>query len=117
MSQSKDEANADRFDLKSMPTFKDKPIRLAAPETEDQQVEWPMKVFYKEITTHSEKGDRPDKNNEEEDDCFMWPPESTADILSDEDQLIWLASQTPAMIQKLFPINPKLTRQAVLGRQ
>ena len=88
------EANAaDRFDLKSMPTFKDKPInQLTAEALEKVDHEWPMKVFYKEIKSNSENGDGQEK------DCFMWPPESTADVLSDEEQLIWLASQTPAMI-------------------
>ena len=46
---------AQQLDLKSMPTFRDKP-RIVNQEEEEQQVkEWPLKVAYKDIVPKQKK--------------------------------------------------------------
>ena len=83
-----------------MPTFKDKPIlaklkEIGSASLEVEKVDMPLKVMYKDVYPdgHMERSDAGFRQEQrEDDDCFMWPPESTADVLSDEDQLIWLAT-------------------------
>ena len=93
------------IDLKSMPTFRDKPIKQ---ETQILSKEWPLKIPFSDIPLIEFS------NEATSEDYFVWPPSSMEDCLANEDILVWLACQTPATIQQLFPVNPKLTRETVL---
>lgn len=91
------------IDLKSMPTFRDKPIKQDSQS--NALLEWPMRVAYADVPM------REITNDTTQEDCFVWPPASMSDCLADEDMLVWLACQTPDTMQSLFPLNPKLTRE------
>lgn len=91
------------IDLKSMPTFRDKPIK------QDSQSnilsDLPMRVAYADVPM------REFANDTTQEDCFVWPPAKMSDCLADEDMLVWLACQTPETVQQLFPVNQNLSRE------
>ena len=77
------------IDLKSMPTFKDKPLLQKAasidsiPEAKEaQDASLPFKVHYKDIP-YENAGQAMEEEATTE-DCFEWPPASIFDPLADE---------------------------------
>lgn len=81
------------IDLKSMPTFKDKPLTGVAPDTLDQST-LPITVFYKDIpnmfgmSSGEELASTDNQESDTQSGKFEWP---TVQPATDPRQLIWLA--------------------------
>jgi len=78
------------IDLKSMPTFRDKPIKQ---EAHLVSKEWPLKVALVGISG------KEFSNDTTSEDYFVWPPSSMETCLANEEILVWLACQSPATIE------------------
>ena len=78
-----------QIESKLMPTFRDA-LHPSLTSDDKKTLDLPLKVSYKDLQPI---------NDQDDDNYFMWPPESMEDVLSDEEQLIWLAEQTPDVIE------------------
>ena len=76
------------IDLKSMPTFRDKPRIKEAQGL--LPTEWPIKVAYSTVP-FADVTMRENANDTTQEDCFVWPPSSMGDCLSNNDMLVWLS--------------------------
>ena len=91
-----------QIDLKSMPTFRDRPM-LNDPHNQTTKLDLPLHVPYAHVP-YADRGD----------EYFTWDPEtigSTEEV--SEDMLVWLACQSAEAVQQLLPVRPSLTRDAI----
>lgn len=93
------------IDLKSMPTFADRPI-CAAPSAQDpSSVKLPLIVPFKSV---------PVCPVDRIQDVFTWPPERANLAEEDEDMLAWLGMQPPARMPILLPVTRPIVPHSVV---